>query len=221
MSKDRKGQFFTSDWHVGHANVLVFDNRPFKDLNHMHEVLVNNYNATVTQDDVCYFLGDMGLGNSDALKNVISRLNGTKVLVLGNHDKGVNSMYNIGFDVVINSASLVVAGKQVTMSHCPLRGIQREDVSQMRGSKPFESWHGESRHDNYSLPDWGQYHLHGHIHSTPNNGKPRSTNRQWDVGVAANNYRPVAIKVIESWVSKNELTCKTCNSYHCVGDCTE
>ena len=56
----RKNIYFTSDWHVGHDNVLKFDNRPFKDVDHMHRVLINNYNSTVKPDDVCYFLGDMG-----------------------------------------------------------------------------------------------------------------------------------------------------------------
>jgi len=46
--------------------------------------------------------------------------------------------------------------------------------------------------------------LHGHIHSNPTNGKLKidATNRQYDVGVPANNYRPVSISTIESWISK-------------------
>ena len=66
-----KNTYFTSDWHVGHKNCLKFDSRPFKDLDHMHRVLINNYNSTVTNNDVCYFLGDMGLGKGELLKKVI------------------------------------------------------------------------------------------------------------------------------------------------------
>ncbi len=115
----RRRIYFTSDWHVGHANVLVLDKRPFQDLDHMHTVLVNNYNSTVGQEDLCYFLGDMGLCKSDALRDVVARLNGTKVLILGNHDKGATAMRRIGFDVVLNQAALEIAGKLVTMTHCP------------------------------------------------------------------------------------------------------
>jgi calcineurin-like phosphoesterase family protein len=42
--KERKSIFFTSDLHIGHLNSIKFDQRPFRDLDHMHEVLINNYN---------------------------------------------------------------------------------------------------------------------------------------------------------------------------------
>lgn len=32
--------YFTADYHIGHKNVLEFDNRPFRDLDHMHEALI-------------------------------------------------------------------------------------------------------------------------------------------------------------------------------------
>lgn len=200
MGNDRKPLYATSDWHIGHENVIKFDERPFRDLNHMHEVLVNNYNSTVTPDGLCYFLGDMGFGNRDIMHKIIQRLNGTKVLILGNHDKGVNAFYTEGFDVVMNGAKLVIGGKHVlTMSHCPLVGVWREDVTGMKGSEEGEMWHGESRHkDKYSWPDMGQFHLHGHTHKKP---EERILNKQFDVGVRANGYKPVNISVIESWIA--------------------
>lgn len=200
MSRLKKS-FFTSDWHIGHANVIRFDNRPFQDLTQMHRVLINNYNSSVGYQDICYFLGDMGLTNSGTLKSVISQLNGTKVLVLGNHDKGVNSMYEAGFDVVLNSATLYIANERVTLSHCPLPGIPREDATGMRGAQEKENWHGEFRHGQFMVPNEGQFHLHGHIHS-PNGGRSQKIlDKQYDVGVPANNYRPVSISIIESWIS--------------------
>lgn len=199
---DRKPIFFTSDWHLGHHNSITYDKRPFKDVSHMHRVLVNNFNATVPDDGITYFLGDMGVTDRLALVKILSELNGTKVLVMGNHDKGMNAMYTAGFDVVINMASMVIANNLVTMTHCPLRGLFREVITDTRGSAPGEMWHGESRHNRYSIPDWGQFHLHGHIHS--NSWKTKSTKiagKQFDVGVPANNYRPVSISEIESWIA--------------------
>lgn len=201
MNSGIKKIFFTSDWHLGHANVIKFDNRPFTDVEHMEKVLANNFNSTVPTDGVTYFLGDIGLCKSDSIKNVIKRLNGTKVLVLGNHDKGVNAMYNSGFDVVLHGAVLVITGHRVTMSHCPLKGVRRENTEGMKNSMPGENWHGESRHDNYTFENIGQFHLHGHIHS-PNSGKSvKILDKQFDVGVAANGFRPVSISVIESWIT--------------------
>jgi len=202
---ERKGIFLWSDLHIGHANVLVFDKRPFKDLEDMHEVLVNNYNSTV-RDGVCYFLGDIGLGKSDTVQKVISRMGGTKVCILGNHDKGVEAMYKAGFDVVLYGATLQIAGERVTLSHCPLLGVYREKCEGMNGSQTGENWHGESRLKQriFTVKDEGQFHLHGHIHS-PNGGKSQKIlGRQRDVGVAANGYRPVSISEIESWIAKTK-----------------
>ena len=142
--------FLTSDWHIGHENCLKFDSRPFNNLDHMHRVLINNYNASVKDGDVCYFLGDIGVSSTEKTKEVISQLNGTKVLVLGNHDGGVNAMYSCGFDVVIYSASIVVAKEIVTMSHCPLPGLFREDTTGMKGAVPGENWHGEETKSIYN-----------------------------------------------------------------------
>lgn len=194
--------FFTSDWHLGHANAIRLDNRPFRDLKHMHQVLINNYNSTVPKNGVCYFLGDIGQGDKAVLRDLIGQLNGTKICVLGNHDSGVNSMYNLGFDVVLNSAIIYVAGARVTLSHCPLRGVFREDVTGMKGGCDGDNWHGEHKHRPLSVTDEGQFHLHGHIHS-PNGGKSEKIlGRQRDVGVPANGYRPVSISEIESWIAK-------------------
>lgn len=207
MSDDKnifKNIFFTSDWHVGHQNVIRFDSRPFKDLDHMHRVLINNYNSAVRPQDVCYFLGDMGMTKSEVLARLVSELNGTKILILGNHDKGVNAMYRVGFDVVAYSATLYVANERVTLTHCPLRGVWREDTTGMKNSPQDEPWHGASRESSlrFSVEDEGQFHLHGHIHS-PNGGKSQRTlGRQMDVGVAANQYRPVSVSQVESWIAK-------------------
>jgi calcineurin-like phosphoesterase family protein len=181
--------------------------RPFADLDHMHRVLVNNYNASAGKDGLGYFLGDMGLCESGLLRSIISQLNGTKVLVLGNHDSGHQAMYNVGFDVVLNAAQLSICGEVVTMSHHPLPGIIREDTSSMKGSVGGECYHGALRENAkyYSVPNVGQFHLHGHIHS-PNSGKSvKILDRQMDVGVVANGYRPIHISVIESWIAKTRM----------------
>lgn len=197
---EKKPIFFTSDWHIGHENSIVYDKRPFHNLWEMHGSLIARYNSTVPDDGICYFLGDMGNRPSE-MKEVVTQLKGTKVLILGNHDKGMRTMYNCGFDVVVYSASIYIGDHLITMSHCPLMNRFREDTSLMKN--PGENWHGESRpkHQRHSLHDGGQFHLHGHIHSRKD--KPQSQKilgKQYDVGVTANNYTPVSISQIESWV---------------------
>lgn len=203
MKNKRTSIYFTSDWHIGHKNSIVFDNRPFRDVDHMHEVLINNYNASVKDGDVCYFLGDIGLTKSDVIKDVISKLNGTKVLILGNHDANTYSMYDRGFDVVLNAGIFYMGKYRVSMSHCPLPGVFREDVTNMKGAVPGENWHGENKNQMFmSFDNTVDFHLSGHIHSGPHNTKKRTLKNQFDVGVVANKYRPVSISQIESWINK-------------------
>lgn len=203
---NRKSIHFTSDWHLGHANSIQFDGRPFKDIDHMHRVLVNNYNAQVPPDGVCYFLGDMGMLNNEKFSKIINELNGTKILILGNHDKGHAAMYNAGFTAVLNAAVLYITGERVTLSHCPLRGVFREECTKMGGYVPGNLWHGEHKNQAFSVENEGQFHLHGHIHSGPANNKLKIDGRQFDVGVPANNYRPVSLSEIESWITKTKQT---------------
>lgn len=204
MSLLRKPIFFSSDHHIGHEKSIEFDNRPFSSLVEMHESLVAKYNATVPDNGICYFLGDIGFKTAEVLP-IINRLNGTKIFILGNHDRGMTSMYNCGFDVVLNNATIYVGDNKVTMSHCPLLGVYREDTSNMKGSVSGENWHGESRdsHKKFTVLDEGQFHLHGHIHSGKNDSiSKRILGRQFDVGVVANNYRPVSLSEIEGWIVK-------------------
>ena len=146
---------------------------------------------------ITYFLGDMGLCSGELLASVVQRLNGKKILILGNHDnKGMYAYYGMGFDFVTYKAQISVGKNILTMSHCPLKGVFREDVSTMRNYVPERNdhWHGEWKYgDKYSFEDFGQFHAHGHIHS-PNGGQStRILDRQIDVGVPGNGYKPVSL----------------------------
>ena len=68
----------------------------------------------------------------------------------------------------------------------------------MKNAKEGDNWHGESRHFRFSTINEGQFHLHGHTHSKPEN---KILGRQFDVGVRANSCLPVSISKIESWIS--------------------
>ena len=199
MGRRTRNIYFSADWHIGHENVLRLDQRPFADLEAMNKGLIKRFNACVGENDVCYFLGDMGFSTA-AIKEVVDELNGTKILILGNHDKKCQAMMNAGFDAVMYSASLYIAGELVTMTHCPLRGVFREDTTGMRNSKPGDNWHREKDNDKYSVENNGQFHLHGHIHS-PNGGlSEKIAGRQMDVGVPSSGYSPISISTIESWI---------------------
>lgn len=195
-------EFFTSDWHLGHANAINFDERPFRDTDHMREVLVSNYNKTVPENGICYFLGDMGFGDKKEITETLKRLNGTKVLIIGNHDPKRLACFMLGWDLVLHNITLYIHGQKVTASHCPMMNTFREDTSSFK-KHSGEPWHGHSKNKEYSVLDEGQFHLHGHIHSRQNKSSSvKILDRQYDVGVTANHYRPVCTGTIESWITK-------------------
>ena len=50
--------YITSDTFFGRRNIIEIANRPFKDLDEMHAVMVNNWNSVVTDNDIVYHLGN-------------------------------------------------------------------------------------------------------------------------------------------------------------------
>ena len=51
--------FFTGDLHFGHANVIAFDNRPFKTVEEMDAELIRRWNNKVGKGDLTNVLVDM------------------------------------------------------------------------------------------------------------------------------------------------------------------
>jgi calcineurin-like phosphoesterase family protein len=96
------GVFLVSDTHFGHTGVCKFMRsdgvtklRPFTDPDEMDEFMVKAWNERVKPNDKVYHLGDVVI-NRKALK-VMSRLNGDKVLIRGNHDIFRDDEYRLYF----------------------------------------------------------------------------------------------------------------------------
>ena len=112
--------FITSDTHFGHANIIKYANRPFDSVEEMNEALVENWNSVVKQGDKVYHLGDVTM-NSKSL-DVMSRLNGRKVLIKGNHDTQKLKFYLPHFYDIRGSHEL----SGFIMTHIPVSIFQRE-----------------------------------------------------------------------------------------------
>jgi len=83
--------FLVSDTHFGHMGVCRFTRsdgvtklRPYNSPEEMDEDMIAKWNERVKPSDKIYHLGDVVI-NRRALKT-LSRLNGDKVLIRGNHD---------------------------------------------------------------------------------------------------------------------------------------
>ncbi len=57
--------YYISDLHLFHNNVTragkKFDDRPFDDLEQMHTIIKDTWNAKVTNGDIVYVLGDLAM----------------------------------------------------------------------------------------------------------------------------------------------------------------
>lgn len=131
--------WFTSDTHFFHENILKYEPeaRPFATVEEMNEKLIENWNSVVKPKDKVYHLGDFCFGG---VKNVsiAARLNGSKRLVMGNHDKYPIEEYAKYFDKIFG----VTFWNEYILSHVPVH------IGQMQGEKR-RCW----------------VNLHGHLHS--------------------------------------------------------
>ena len=88
--------FYTSDLHFGHNNIIIYENRPFININEMTNKLIRNWNSKVNINDDVYILGDFAFQNKnlsiDDINNIVKNLNGKKHLIIGNHDNWINKL---------------------------------------------------------------------------------------------------------------------------------
>lgn len=167
--------WFTSDTHFGHANVIGYSNRPFKDIEEMDELLIKNWNDLVRAGDRVYHCGDFALCDSDRATKIASRLMGRKYIVWGNHDKRLRDVdvFCGQFVTCKDLGEVNVDGQKIILSHYA-----------------FLVWNQSHR---------GSWNLHGHSHgSLPDD--PNSL--RLDVGVDSWDQRPVSFEEIRKAMAK-------------------
>ena len=137
--------YFISDPHFFHENVIRFDKRPFTSVEEMNAKMRDWWNNTVSKKDRVYILGDfiwLPSSNPEYIKFTKS-LNGKKVLIKGNHDNAekFSSELKNCFEDIKSRKEIKLNKKRVIMDHYPLMMY---------------------RHDT----DANVFHFHGHTHTT-------------------------------------------------------
>ena len=111
--------FIISDTHFGHEAIIKYCNRPFKNAKEMDEEMIKNWNETVSNKDVVLHLGDFGLGNKQYITSIVQRLNGKKILIMGNHDNWSEKTYReMGFHTV--SRFPILYNNYYLLCHAPI-----------------------------------------------------------------------------------------------------
>jgi len=175
----------------GHTNIIKHCNRPFSSVEEMDQTMIGNWNKMVSPQDTVIHLGDFSFKSSDNVEKYVKKLNGHKILLLGNHDK-YDSVKNAGFLKVVNG-------------HLDFKFFDEKTNKKwvvFLFHYPCLSWRGSSHLE-------GPIHFHGHIHKSPYKTydhvgfHPGS----YDVGVDNNNFEPInildAIEIVNKQKNEN------------------
>jgi calcineurin-like phosphoesterase family protein len=149
---------FIADTHFMHASMVSTNRRDkagnllpqlrkFDTIAEHDEALIEAWNDSVSAKDTVYHLGDFGFWKSEVedLQRIFKKLNGTKILIPGNHD--TIEACRLGWHEVLPGVVhwTDADGAKIVGSHHP----QRE----------WDGWHN------------GALHVHGHVHGNLPNSR--------------------------------------------------
>lgn len=116
---DYSRTFLFADPHFYHKNIIGYENRPFKDVYEMNDVIIENWNAVVKKQDKVFLAGDISFGNKIVTEAIINQLNGNITMIYGNHDWGHSySFWQSQFPEV--SKYPIIIEKFIIISHEPM-----------------------------------------------------------------------------------------------------
>lgn len=183
--------YFTSDEHIGHANVISFCNRPFSNIEEMYEGLIERHNSIVKPGDLTFHLGDAFWRSCPVEKAIeyMKRLNGNHYYIYGNHEELIHKHKELR-DKFIWLRDLTTVRPNgyppITLCHYALR-----------------TWPGSNR-NSFSIYGHSHGQLPDAVAGTTKDENPFSM----DCGVDTNSYYPwsleqVKVKMIsKGWSSK-------------------
>jgi calcineurin-like phosphoesterase family protein len=152
-------EFWTSDNHWGHRNIITYCGRPFTsadgqpDVHWMNREMTERWNAVVGPRDTVFHLGDFSMvKHVGAIREYRKKLNGRIVLVRGNHDRSAQQMLQAGFEEVHDRLEIERDGLKLYMAHIPVL------VADPRHPRKY------SQELTKPPPAFFHYFLCGHVH---------------------------------------------------------
>lgn len=202
----KMANFYTADLHFGHTNIITFEQAKrrtkkgnvFKTVEKMDEYLIGEWNEIVKPTDTVYCLGDFAFKQS-VMDSIVPRLNGRKILIVGNHDPFFKRLI-MPINTKLHQEALAEAARtgfaEIHLQHdIEISGIGRVRMSHFPywPKRPeYEQEYNLMNEDN--RPDCGgeQMLMHGHIHSQWRVKNAEGFPPQMNVGVDIWNMRPVS-----------------------------
>lgn len=169
--------WFTSDWHIGHKNILKYDDRPWDTVEEMNEGILEKFNSLVTPKDFVFFLGDFAFNVEQGI-DILNRVNGHWIYIRGNHDKNIDRIIEESENEMIIHEILEtkVNKKEMTMCHYPM-----------------VSW---------NKSHYGAWQLFGHHHKKSYEEIP---GRRLNVALPLHDYMPWSFDEVREYMKSREI----------------
>ena len=130
--------FVISDTHIFHDKIMEYvpgRKKYYGDPVSMNEKIIKDWNSVVGVNDTVIHVGDMVFYKMDT----IHRLNGRKILIIGNHDRNWKRLLRDNLiSIAMEGMDITLFGKKIRFQH-----------------HPEEDWHGKNK---------GSILIHGHEH---------------------------------------------------------
>lgn len=140
--------YFSSDFHLGHRNIIRFDNRPYENVEEMDNAIMKSCMTTLKPDDNFYYLGDWSLGNRLHGETHLATLKSSGAnlfFIKGNHDKRETiKLYEKYGEYLGEQKKIMIDGQEIVLNHyCML----------IWDKSHHGSWHLYG-HSHHGLPVW-------------------------------------------------------------------
>lgn len=184
--------WFTSDLHFFHDRILEFHPKRKEifgnTVEKAKEAMIQLWNSRVNKKDTVYILGDLAFGEVEDKRKLFQRLNGNKVLILGNHDK-IPDHLKCYFNHITQIKNIKFKKSVYNFLH--------KDLEVIMCHFPILSWEHK---------DKGSIMIHGHCHGKVDQINTNSKELRVDVGIDGNlaNYDLISLEKLANYFDKYE-----------------
>ena len=133
-------QYVSSDRHIGHKNILKYDNRPFANIDEHDQAIIDTINLHVKKDDTLYVLGDVFLCSNTRARKYLSQLKCNNIYyTVWNHDW--RKQCSLLDELWRNNLGLLYENHEsrIVLSHYPLQERRNKHYG-------WKHYHGHSHH---------------------------------------------------------------------------
>lgn len=194
MTQQGTNIWFTADTHFRHKNIIKHcperqqaGGFEADDMDSHDKWVMDIWNNTVSKNDTVYIIGDFSFATTEWTKKLCGKLNGRKILILGNHDGSSDHLE--GYFKEIKQMKLQTFKKSVFP-------FLEEDFQVFMCHYPMVTWNAKH---------FGSVNVHGHCHGRLNGFNQESTDLRVDVGFdsdAINKFGLVSLEELYLYFKK-------------------